>query len=184
MRRTKWNIMILVSALALIFVGAQASAVPQPGQQSQNAPAEKKGAALDATIYRVSYRVNELENGKTINSRSYTMTSSLNSIAQTRIGSRVPYSTGKDIQYQDVGMSIDCTLREKDGKLQVHSVLDMTTLSSKEATPSLPGQPVFGHMRMMDVTPATIGKPAFVGSVDDVASNRYYEIHVTVTEAK
>ncbi|HXH48311.1 MAG TPA: hypothetical protein VNM47_02975 [Terriglobia bacterium] len=184
MRTTKWNVFILTSTLALTLLGARGAAAPEPGQQSQNEQAAKKEAAADTSIYRVSYRVNELENGKTINSRSYTMTANIDSLAQARIGSRVPYSTGKDIQYQDVGMSIDCTLREQEGKLQVHTVLDMTTVASKETTSPLEGQPVFGHMRLMDTTSATLRKPTFVGSVDDVASNRHYEIVVTVTEAK
>jgi hypothetical protein len=185
MRKTEWNILLLTSALALAFVGARAAAAsPQPGGQEQSDTSAKKEARQDFNIYRVSYKVNEVENGKTINSRSYTMTANMDSLAEARIGSRVPYSTGRDIQYQDVGMKIDCTLREREGKLQVHTSLDMTTVASKEATPSLPGQPVFGNMVLMDVTPATIGKPAFVGSIDDVASNRHYLIEVTVTEAK
>jgi hypothetical protein len=184
MQEPRWSSLILTTALVLTFLGAGAVAAPQPGQQSQNKQAEKKEPAPNSTIYRVSYKVNELENGNTINSRSYTMTASMDSFAQTRIGSRVPYSTGKDIQYQDVGMSIDCTLKEQEGKLQVHTVLDMTTVASKETTSPLEGQPVFGHMRLMDITPATIGRPAFVGSVDDVASNRHYVIEVTVTKAE
>ena len=184
MRKAKWNILVLTSALALTLLGAQAAASPQPVGQEQSEMSAKKEAPADFHIYRVSYKVNEVENGKTINSRSYTMTANMDSLAEARIGSRVPYSTGKDIQYQDVGMNIDCTLREQEGKLQVHTVLDMTTVASKESNPSLPGQPVFGHMRLMDVTPATIGKPAFVGAIDDVASNRHYVIEVTITSAE
>ncbi|TAM84740.1 MAG: hypothetical protein EPN47_01095 [Acidobacteria bacterium] len=184
MQKARWNVFILISTLALGFLGTRAAAAPQPAEQPQNGQAAKKETASDSAIYRVSYKVNEVENGKTINSRSYTMTANMGSLVEARIGSRVPYSTGKDIQYQDVGMNIDCTLREQEGKLQVHTVLDMTTLASKETSPSLPGQPVFGHMRLMDVTPATIGESAFVGSADDVASNRHYVIEVTVTRAE
>jgi hypothetical protein len=181
MWKTRLNFFILISALALTFLGAQAAAAPQPGKQEQGGQAAKKEAAPDSNTYRVSYKVDELENGKIINSRSYTMTANTVSLAEVRVGSRVPYSTGKDIQYQDVGMKIDCTISQQEAKLQVHTVLDMTTVASKETTSSGEPQPVFGQMRLQDVTSATIGKAAFVGSIDDVASNRHYLIEVTVT---
>jgi opacity protein-like surface antigen len=186
MRKTKWNVFILTSALALTFLAAQAAAAPQPGQQSQDEQAAKKETAPDSTIYRVSYKVNEVENGKTNNSRSYTLMAQTDKRASTRIGSQVPYSTGNGIQYWSVGMNIDCTLNKREGGLLVDTRLHMSTVASKENIPpagSVP-VPVFGDFSLEDITAAVEGKPAFVGSIDDVNSNRQYVIEVTVTEAK
>lgn len=182
MRKTKWNVLILTSALALAFVGARAAAAPQPARQEQSETSAKKDAPPDFNVYRVSYRVNEVEDGKTINSRSYTLMTQIGNRAGTRIGSQVPYSTGKDIQYQDVGMNIDCNLSKQGGNLLVQTWLNMNTVAGKEMLPS-GNQPVFGKFQIQDITSATIGKPAFVGSIDDVASNRHYLIEVTVTKA-
>ena len=186
MRKAKWNVFILTSALALTFLGAHATAASEPGEQPQNEQAARKEAVADSTVYRVSYKVNEVENGKTNNSRSYTLMAQTDKRASTRIGSQVPYSNGKAIQYQNVGMNIDCTINKREEGLLVETRLDMSTVASKENIPeagSLP-VPVFGNFSLQDITVALEGKPAFVGSIDDVNSNRHYEIHVTVAEAK
>ena len=184
MRKTKWNILLLTSALAFTFLGTRAAASPQPGGQEQSETSAKKEAPPDFNIYRVSYRVNELEDGKTVNSRSYTLMTQVGNRASTRIGSQVPYSTGKDIQYQNVGMNIDCELIKQGGNLLVSTRLNMNTVAGKEMMPSGAQNPVFGTFQVQDITSATIGKAAFVGSIDDVASNRHYLIEVTVIEAK
>ncbi len=168
----------------LALVGTHATAAPQPVGQEQSAPTAKKEAPPDFNIYRVSYKVNEVENGKTINSRSYTLMTQVGNRASTRIGSQVPYSTGKDIQYRDVGMNIDCTLRRQGGNLLVNTRLNMNTVAGKETMPSGASNPVFGRFQIEDVTSATIGKPTFVGSIDDVASIKHYVIEVTVTKAR
>jgi hypothetical protein len=184
MRKTQWNILVLTSMLTFTFIGSQAAAAPQPVGQQQSENSAKNEAPTDFNIYRVSYRVNQVEDAKTINSRSYTLMTQIGSRASTRIGSQVPYSTGKDIQYQDVGMNIDCNLIKQGGNLLVQTWLNMNTVAGKETMPSGAQNPVFGRFQIQDVTSATIGKPAFVGSIDDVASNRHYLIEVTVSETK
>lgn len=184
MRTTQWKILVLTSVLAYSFMGSKAVAAPQPGRQGHSETSSNKESATDFRIYRVSYRVNQVEDAKTINSRSYTLMTQIGSRASTRIGSQVPYSTGKDIQYQDVGMNIDCNLIKQGGNLLVQTWLNMNTVAGKETMPSGAQNPVFGRFQIQDITSATIGKPAFVGSIDDVASNRHYLIEVTVTETK
>ena len=60
----------------------------------------------------------------------------------------------------------------------------MTTLAGKEAAASPVSNPVFGDFRLENSTVVTLGKPALVGSADDMASNRQYVVRVTVTKAK
>lgn len=183
MKKTKWNVLIL--SLALTLLGVHASAAPQPGEQSQNEQTAKKEAAADEGVYRVIYKVSEMENGKTVNSRSYTIMASAGAFSSMRIGSRIPYSSGKDLQYQDVGMDIDCKISKLEVGIVIRTNLDMTTIASKEATPaSAGGLPVLRHLRLTDDTFALLTKPALVGSIEDIASDRHYEIEVTVTEAK
>jgi hypothetical protein len=185
MRKTKWNVLILPAALALTFLGAGTTAAPQPGKQEQTGNAAKEQANQSVNIYRVSYKVNESENGKTMNSRSYVLMAQPGKTMRVRIGSRVPYAAGQNvIQYQDVGVNIDCTIGEQAATLLVHTILDMNTVAGKETIASGISNPVFGQLRLQDTAPATIRKPAFVGSLDDMASNRHYEIEVTVTRAK
>src|SRR5438552_4841705 len=71
--------------------------------------------------YRVDLKLNELEKGKTVNTRSYVMVMAKSkgqrsANGRIRVGSRVPYaSKAGEFQYQDVGMNIDCNLTPLDG---------------------------------------------------------------------
>ena len=184
MRRTKLNVLVLIAALALVFVGSQAAAAPRPEQQAQNEQAAKEQTAQDSTIYRVSYRVDEVENGKTINSRSYVLMALPTKETTVRIGSRVPYPIGHgQFQFQNVSMNIDCTLDKQEDGLLVHTTLTMNTSKGQQSIPPDASIPIFGQLELKDTTSATLGKPAFVGSADDVSSNRHYVIEVTVTKA-
>jgi len=185
MRKTKSNILILLSAATLTFFCAQAKAAPQPGRPEPGQSASTKDPAQDFNNYRVSYKVNELENGKTVNSRAYTLMAKIGPMATVRIGSQVPYPAGNDIHYRDVGMNIDCRLDSsgQEGKLIVHTKVSMMSLQGK-GTGSLTDNPVFGNFQVESFTVATLGKPAFVGSADDMATNRRFVIEVTVTKAE
>ena len=184
MRKTKWNILLVAPALVLTFFCVQGSSAPRPLNPEQSGPAAKKEVSSESENYRVKYKVDEVENGKTINSRSYTMILKTDSTGTVRIGSRVPYSSGPTIHYQDVGMNIDCNIRKVEGTLVVHTKLDMSSVAGKGAGATTETNPVFGQFRLENFNVATVGKPAFVGSADDVASNRRYEIEVTVTRVR
>jgi hypothetical protein len=183
MRRTKWNVFILASALALTFLGTPAAAASQPGNESQNDQTTKKETSRDSSIYRVSYKVNEVENGKTINSRSYTLMARVGEREAVNIGSRVPVAFQGKLDYHNVGMALSCTIRPAGEKLVVHSEFNLNTIADKEPASVLP-PPVTRQFYLQDDPVATLGKPTFVGSIDDIASNRRYVIEVTVTKAE
>lgn len=189
MPKAKQTLIIVVSALVLNLLCARANAAPQQEQQKENEHTAEQEAARDLNNYRVKYKVDEVENGKTINSRSYTMMVKVGSTATVRIGNRVPYGVSKNaIQYQDVGMNIDCNISKREGSLVIHSKVAMISVVGKGAGTSFESypspNPVFGQFELENNTLVTIGKPSFVGSADDVVSNRRYEIQVTVTMAR
>lgn len=181
MRKAKWSALILTSVLATTFLGASASAARQQVEYRQNE------TSPDSSIYHVKYRVNETENGKTVNSRSYTLVVKTDSTSELRIGSRVPYGVANNsIQYQDVGMNIDCTIRRRGGSLLLHTKVSMMSVAGKGTEKSFQSvpNPVFGQFELENDTVVTLGKTALAGSADDIASNRYYVIEVTVTKAQ
>ena len=186
MRKTRRNAIILASTLALVFLSGWANATPQPGKQEQTDQVSKKKATQSVSIYRVRYKVNELEKGKTINSRSYTLMVQPDKTARLRIGSQVPYLIGKGSQFQfhNINMDIDCTLNKQEDRLIVSTRLSMDTFKGRETISGDTSIPIFGTLGLTDTTIALIGTPAFVGSIDDVNSNRHYVIEVTVTKAK
>ena len=117
----------------------------------------------------MKYKVDEVENGKTINSRSYTMMVKNGSSATVRIGSRVPYNTGgSQFQYQNVGMNINCKISREEGGLIVHTKVDMLSVQGKGAEAASESHPVIGQFQVENSTVVDLGKPEFVGSADDV----------------
>src|SRR5215472_1915490 len=185
MRKTNWNVFILVSTLAFASASAQASLPQPPGMQSENHQEARNDSAPDSSVYRVSYKVNEVENGKTINSRSYTLMAKTRERASSRVGSRIPIASGPgpgaQYQYQDVGMNVDCIVTKHAGNLLVRTDIGLSTLQDSERSSTSMSPPVLRHFTLGDETVVTEGKPAFVGSIDDVASNQRYVIEVIVT---
>jgi hypothetical protein len=192
MRKSKSNLLIVTSALVLMFLEAQAFAAPQPGKQAQSGQEAKENASRIVAIYRVSYKVSEVENGKSVNSRSYTLMAQPGKTMSVRIGNKVPYTTSNStekgvvgsVQYWNVGMNIDSTIDDRGENLLVNTKLEMNSLAAKEPQSALEHPPIFNDLRLDDTTSATVGKPAFVGSLDDLASRRHYVIEVTVTKAQ
>ncbi len=184
MLKTKLNVLLLACFLASPFLCAQAIAAPHAHNRSQSEQAPKKDKTDNANVYRVAYRISELENGKTINSRSYTLMAKTGSMANTRVGSRIPVDVGaKGIQYQDVGIYLYCTVREQDGKPIIRTIINVSTVADAEAATSPGPPPIMRNLSLADDTAiVSEGKPTFVGSVDDVTSNRRYVVEVTVTK--
>lgn len=187
MRKIERNLIVVMSVMALTFICTRANAAAQKAKQAQSEHATKQVTAADFNNYRVSYKVNELENGKTVNSRSYTMVVKAGSSATVRIGSRVPYpvNTSGQFQFQDVGMNIYCQLSQQDGRIIVYTRIDMSSVEGRASRLlSESGPPAFGNFQMENKTVVTLGKQEFVGSADEVASNHRYVIEVTVTRAR
>jgi hypothetical protein len=182
------------------------AACSPPLGRSASPQEEKPGKSAAATAerqarpdYRVEYAVRELEEGKGINARSYKVLVQEGEWSRIRVGSRVPYVVGSliqgqstgalatnQIQYQDVGINIDCKVQEAGDS----GVL----LNTRFESSNLPGEtrnvgagvsnPVFRQVRAEGTAVVPLGKPTVIDVVDDVASTREYEIEVTVTKVK
>ncbi|MBZ5564829.1 MAG: hypothetical protein LAP13_20715 [Acidobacteriia bacterium] len=138
-------------------------------------------------VYRVDYTIREVEGGKVLNSRKYMLMAEEDHPARTRVGNRISIQMAPSVsQYQDVGMNIDCRVREREDQL----LLDTTVESSAVAAPEgssvaiSTGSPVFRRVNTTVTAAISLGKPTIVGSMDDVTSNHRYEIEVTVTQVK
>lgn len=190
MQKSRLKSLLIAGALSSLLLGsmlakAQEEQANKPGAKELMAAAEKLSKP-PVSVYRLDYKVYEVEGGKRTNSRSYTVfVRTLHYSAHLRTGNRVPINVGTSggYQYQDVGMNIDSSIDEQEGKLLVSTVLDMKSIAPSEPGSANPtGNPVFRNLRLDDVTLAVAGKPTLVGSIDDVTSNRRYEIEVTATK--
>ena len=141
--------------------------------------------------YRLDFSLNELEDGKKINSRHYSMNLTAGSGDEIRIGTRVPVRTGSDpvannmLQYMDVGTKIWANLREAgdDVQLEVRSeISNLDRAPGHDSNPALP--PIVRQIQLRGSTLLVVGKPIIIGSVDDPNSNRQFQLEVTVTKLK
>lgn len=178
----------IVSRVFAILAVAACLPLAVPNLRAQGT----EGSSPDYQRYRVELKINELEKGKTVNTRNYVMVmakskNQRSANGRIRVGSRVPYATKTgEFSYQDVGMNIDCNLTPLDGD---HVQADLTVDSSglageREAVGPANANPVFRSLRWQGTPAVMLAKPTVVSEVDDVASDHRYQIEMTVTEIK
>jgi len=150
-----------------------------------------EGSSPSNERYRVEVKINELEKGKTVNTRSYLMVMAKSkgrdyAMGRIRVGSRVPYATKTgEFQYQDVGMNIDCDLYPLDADhVQGQLTVASSGLVSREQVSPVNTNPVFRNLNWQGSPTVVLGKPTVVSEVDDVTSDHRYQIEITVTTMK
>jgi len=160
-------------------------------QKSAEKPVEKPAGPISLNTYRLDFLLSELEDGKKINSRNYSVVPRQGILNKLRVGARVPISTTgpgaiSQVQYLDVGISIDCRIEERDGYVVLDAIVDSSSfaLPQEQTGRSVGGQPVIQNMRSQVNTVLTPGKPTVISSMDDPSSKRRYQIEVTATKVK
>jgi hypothetical protein len=147
---------------------------------------EAKAKTDEAKVvpYRLDFSVNEVEDGKRINGRQYSMNVNAGDANTIKIGTRVPVELKQgEIQYLDVGTNIWARVRPNDDTLS----LEVRAEISNFAVPDQQGQssrPVLRQMQINGSTVVLLGKPAAIGSVDDPNSKRQFQLVVTATKLR
>ncbi len=188
------NLRMLAWAVMMVFLPALGQATPP--QET----AEAKQAQLKETaVYRVEYTVREFEDSKRLNSRAYTVvlspifgkTPQTSAFGRIRASSRVPfeYTDQKVWQYQDIGINIDCALDEAEYGVFVKTTFWSSSVVAPEAATGegvkpVPTAPITRELRFEGRSLISLGKPTVISTLDDVATNRRYEIEVTVTKVE
>lgn len=143
-------------------------------------------------IYKVVFLLYEVEDGKKINERTYTVP--VTSVdgnphdSSIRVGTRVPIVTGTAgdntvYQYLDVGLNIDCNVTEQDNKFIVHGEVELSSLvlPDQGTDPRISLQPVVRRIRQTFTTLVPPGKPTVVTASDDISSKKRVEVEITAT---
>jgi hypothetical protein len=157
----------------------------QEGSKDQRVVDSPKPAKL-LSVYRLEFVVREMEDGKRINSRSYTLSVEDSKRGIIHVGNRIPYNTGKDqFQYFDVGINIDCRLFDHESYITLEDTsIDISSVVKDESSVSGVLNPIVRQARSSVAAAVTPGKPTIITSLDDVSSNRRYEVEVTATKVK
>jgi hypothetical protein len=173
--RTIWSAIVVGFALCLAASASRA-------QESTKPLAEAREKPINA--YRLDFLVNEVEDGKKINSRQYSMNLNSGDFGQVKIGTRVAVEAKQgEFQYLDVGTSIKARGREQDNSLLLDFWCDISNFA-------LPGQensnthPALRQLQINGNTIVLLGKSMVVGSVDDPNSKREFQLEVTASRLK
>ncbi len=177
------RIVVVLARLLLISLCWRTSA--SGAQEPATSKASSEAAEKSTNAYRLDFSVNEIEDGKKINTRQYSMHLTAGDANTVKIGTKVPAEAKPgEMTYIDVGTSIWARLKERDNSLLV----EVRSEFSNFAVPDQPNRgtsmPLLRQFQISASTVATLGKSMVVGSVDDPNSKRQFQLEVTVTRLK
>ena len=141
--------------------------------------------------YRLDFALKELDAGKVINTREYTMMMMASNqrggqgfnYGEVKAGNRVPIMVEKGPQYIDVGINISANLYQLDsGALMLTSTTEVSSLASGGPGPA--AAPVLRSSKANSIVEVPAGKPTLLSSVDDPVSNHRFQLEVTVSKLK
>ncbi|MGC2446511.1 MAG: hypothetical protein WA477_02625 [Candidatus Sulfotelmatobacter sp.] len=189
----------LMVALLLFMIAASGGARTACAQEESKESAASRTAKVEDSVdaYRLDVSFNELEDGKKLNTRHYSIDLTGGRPEDIKIGSRVPVvsancgsssasspSGGSSEQYQylDLGTHLMAQLISH-GDLHVSGdISSLDTSAGTETTTRL--GPVIRQIRIEGSTALVLGKPILIGSADDPNSRRQFELEVTVTKLR
>ncbi len=173
------------------------------GQEEKAAPKdEAKAAAPAPPVYRIEFSVSEVESGKRLNTRSYTLMARDKEWARTDMSTRVPVATGSlqpgiggvginplvntQFQYMDVGLKFSLHPWESGDHVVLDGQFDMSSFApaDQEKIPTPVSQPVIRRVRTEFQAAVQPGKQTTVALLDDVTSKKQYQLEATVTKIK
>jgi hypothetical protein len=181
MQRIKTCAALLGVVLGLVAPIPKATAQEGTAKAGESTP--KTTESKPGGTYRLEFVLNELEDGKRINTRSYSMLAQAGGVLnKLRIGLIVPVNRTE--MYP--GMSIDCRVDEQESSLVLTLNIDSTNFTQPLAqNVSDQPQPVVRRQVRAELkTVVSLGKPTLVTSMDDPVSRRQFQIEVTATKAK
>jgi hypothetical protein len=185
--------MIVITIKKAVAAGALIVALGVGGGISQARAQESSGStktteqepSKPVEAYRLDFSITELEDGKKINTRQYSMNLNTNDSNEIKIGTRVPVE-GKqgEVQYIDVGTNISGRLQMRNGQLELFVHAEMSNFAIPEQAQGRDPRPVIRQLKISGSTLALLGKPMVMGSVDDPNSKRQFQLEVTMTKLR
>lgn len=176
-----WGVSAYAQDAAQTKAAAEAKATAQAKTEAESAAAADR-ADKPVHAYRLDFSVKELEDGKTINTRQYSLNLNADDANEIKIGTRVPVETGQgNFQYIDVGTNIWCRIGERSDGIPLSVRAEISNFAIPDQAT---GHPVIRQLKINASTLALLGKPMTVGSVDDPNSKRQFQLEVTVNRLK
>ena len=185
------NWLAIALAVGMVVCGATGRAVAQDSASPKATAAPQAQSQPQPLLhsYRLDFSINELEDGKRVNSRQYSM--DINSTGKTdgriQAGTRVPVVVKADgtVDYLDVSTQITVShLAEHDNGISLDFGSSIQSPAPSE-NPDSPGRwPVLRNLGMNGSAILTIGKATVISVADDPNSKRQFQLEVTATQLK
>jgi type II secretory pathway component GspD/PulD (secretin) len=146
---------------------------------------KKMVAELDRPkkLYRLTYSVSDVENGKKTGTQHYALVVAAGSKGILKEGKRIPMVTGatgengaqnSQVQYMDVGVNIEASIEGEGLKTKV----ELTGVADEKS--GIGAQdPVIQQTMLENNSTLTMGKPVVLGSMEVPGTARHQEIEVT-----
>ena len=180
-----------------LTVGAKAKTDSAQETETPKAPSANTAYADRAEVnaYRLDFSINELDGGKKINTRQYSIdvNTAEGRNGDLKIGARVPIELKQgEIEYFDLGTKISARIQEghqegHQGPAGLSVRVEISNLAVPEQSQGHDSKPILRQFTINGGTTwdlAVLGKPMLMGSVDDPDSKRTFQLEVTVTKLK
>jgi type II secretory pathway component GspD/PulD (secretin) len=179
---------------AIYYVQSQA-ALTLHASPEDIAVAKRMVADLDKVqkVYRVTYTITDLDGDKQMGKQLYSMMVASGDRTTLKEGIRTPIVTGmydaekstanSQVQYQDVGLSIEASLNGYMEGLRLRTKIEQTGMADEKSGVG-PQDPVVRQSVLDGTATLTQGKPLMLGSFDVPGSTRRESIEVVAELVK
>lgn len=181
-----------LSRLLLLFTTVSVCVAQNEPKKQEPAtkPSTSAPESPSRTAYKLDFKMFELQDGKRINERNFTLMAGVSEHgalpSSLRIGTRVPVSSsaGEKPNYLDVGVDIWTSFVQQAGKLAGTIRVEVTSLVLPEqgSEPRGSSPPVLRSSRFNVDTVLAPGKPQLLSSIDDVNSKKRVQVEVVATK--
>jgi type II secretory pathway component GspD/PulD (secretin) len=168
-----------------IYGTASEYAITVRGTEEELAAAQKLIAELDRPmqVYRVTYTITDLDNGRRSGSHTVSVLVPANSKSTLKLGSKVPIMTGStgegagvtsEVQYLDVGLLLEAIA----SGAQLRTKLEQTAVSAEKSNVGIQ-DPVISQTMIEGESPLGNAKPVVLGTIDVPNTARQQQISVS-----
>lgn len=144
-------------------------------------------------VYRITYTFTDKDSDKQAGTQTIALVAASGEKTTLKQGSRVPIVTGSydsdnskantQVQYQDVGLSIEATVAGHGDVLSLRSKVEKSSLVDEKSGVG-PQDPVLRQSVHETTTTVTLGKPVMIGSIDVLGTTHKQEISVVAELVK
>ncbi len=138
-------------------------------------------AQFPAPNYRLDFTLKESTSGLDRGARTFTMMVADKGRSRIDASQRIPYEESRSlitkVATRNVGVTIDCQVRETEGKIRVRCDIESSSLAAAQPETRANGlPPVVDSLRSTVDTVAPLGKPALVAVMEDPNTKKKLEV--------